>query len=148
MAAVLNQIVENKSTQHSSVPYKKVCSRASCLRKLNKPSIVFLRYFYIRRCSFSRAIYWCHKIYGEPPFWGRKARNTLKKCEKSKYFSVKKYLFVYIIIFVKSPKRHGPIRKIMLFLFARVITMWMLEIAEWFCTTLKVQKMIIFCLGL
>ena len=71
MAAVLNQIVENEGTQGFSVAYnehKKVCSRAFCMRKLNKPSIVFLRYFYIKRCSFSRAIFWCHKIYGEPPF--------------------------------------------------------------------------------
>ena len=81
MASVLNQIVENEGTRCFSVPYKKyekVCSRAFSLKKLNQLSIVFLRYFYIRRCSFSRAIFWCHKIYGEAPFWCRKGRNTVK----------------------------------------------------------------------
>jgi hypothetical protein len=45
MAAFLNQIVENESIQYFSIPYNKVCSHAFCLKKLNKPSIVFLRYF-------------------------------------------------------------------------------------------------------
>ncbi len=67
VAAVLNQIVERRYIVLYN-EHKKVCSRAFCLKKLNQPSIVFLRYFYIRRCSFSRAIFWNHKIYGEPPF--------------------------------------------------------------------------------
>ena len=81
MTSVLNQIVENEGTERFSLPYdehKKVCSRTFCLKKLNQPSIVFLRYFYIRRCSFSRAIFWCNKIHGEPPFWGLKIQNTVK----------------------------------------------------------------------
>ncbi len=43
---------------------KKACNRNLCLKKLNKPAVISLRYFYIRRCSFSRAIFWRNQISG------------------------------------------------------------------------------------
>jgi hypothetical protein len=47
-----------------------------CLKKLNQPVVIFPRYFYTRRCSFSRAISWCNKIWGGPPFFSQKGQNT------------------------------------------------------------------------
>jgi hypothetical protein len=46
-----------------------------CLKNFNKPTIVSPRYFHIRRRSFSRAISWCNKTSGEPPFFSEKGEN-------------------------------------------------------------------------
>ena len=55
MTPAVNQIVENEGIQYFSVLYnkhKKAYSRAFVGKKLNQLSIVFLRYFCIRRRSF------------------------------------------------------------------------------------------------
>jgi hypothetical protein len=43
---------------------KNACNRNICLKKLNKPAVISPRYFNIRRCSFSRAIFWRNQISG------------------------------------------------------------------------------------
>jgi len=48
------------------------------MKKLNKPAVVFPRYFYIKRRSFSWAISWYYPILGGPPFFYKEDQNTWK----------------------------------------------------------------------
>ena len=123
-------------------------SHKLCWKNLNQPAIVSLRYFYVRRCSFSRAIFWYHKKYGEPPFFDRKGQNTWKN---DTFFHQKIILLTFFfpkMIFVRSRKIYESIEKKMLFLLVQDSAMLILEIMNDFCNILKVSKITILLVAL
>jgi hypothetical protein len=80
-----------------------MCSHELCLRKLNKPAVVSLRYFYASRCSFSRAITWFNQISGDPSYFDPKDQNTWKTrvFVSSKYHRIEP-VFSQNDVYVKS----------------------------------------------
>ncbi len=115
-----------------------------CFEKLDHLSMIFFRSFYIRRCSFSRAIFWCNKICGGPPILRLMDRNTWR----NEVFLVRKYLIdsflIHIMVSAEAWEIHGLIEEEMLFLLVRVIIILMVEIMKLLDLYWKYKKMSIF----
>ncbi len=110
------------------------------LKKVDQAVVVFLRYLYTRRCSFSRAIFWLLQIFGDPPFFDPTCQNTWKNHEFFHQKIMLSTFFFHKMISVETRKIYKSREQKMLFLLVKVSAISFLEIMNQICNILKSTK--------